>query len=210
MTADSIWDVPGKIETLRRLWAEGHSGSEIGRRMGISKGLVVGKAHRLGLPKRDLPAPLEKVRDKPRVFSSARLGAAGVGGFQGASAARSSLVRVDASSSGPRAAAGSALVSSLSGNSAAEASRPRPQLFPVRQCQFPLWQHGERPEFGEARYCDAPTRRNAEGRQDSAYCAEHHAKCFTLRSKADAVEKPNARRGFWQNTGLRGQWRAHV
>jgi len=203
----SIWDVPGKIETLRRLWAEGHSGSEIGRIMGLNKNQVVGKVHRLQLPKRDLPAALDAVRNKPRVLSSARLGAAGVGGFQGASAARSSLMRGDASSSGPRAAAGTALVSSLSGNSGAGASQPRPQLFPVRGCQFPLWSHGERPEFGEARYCEADARRNAEGRQDSAYCAHHHAVCFTLRSKADAAEKPKVRRGFWQNTGLRGQWR---
>ena len=35
------------IATLCRLWGEGHSASEIGRRMGISKNAVVGKAHRL-------------------------------------------------------------------------------------------------------------------------------------------------------------------
>ena len=207
---DSIWGVPGKIETLRRLWAEGHSGSEIGRRMGISKNQVVGKVHRLQLPKRDLPAALDAVKDKPRVLSSVRLGAAGVGGSRVAPAAQPSLVRGDASSSGPRAAAGTALVSSLSGNSGAGASRPRPQLFPVRGCQFPMWKHGERPEFGEARYCEAEARRNAEGRQDSAYCAEHHARCFTLRGKADEVQAHKPKRGFWQNTAQRGQWRAHV
>jgi hypothetical protein len=38
------------IEQLRALWAEGHSTAEIGRRMGISKNAVVGKAHRLHLP----------------------------------------------------------------------------------------------------------------------------------------------------------------
>jgi len=204
---DSIWDVPGKIETLRRLWAEGHSGSEIGRRMGISKNQVVGKVHRLGLPKREAPAALHAVKDKPRVLSSARLGAGGVGGSRVAPPAHLSLVRVDASSSGPRAAAGTALVSSLSGNSGAGASQPRPQLFQVRGCQFPMWRHGERPASDAARYCEAPARRNAEGRQDSAYCAEHDARCFTLRMKADEAQAPKLRRGFWQNTGLRGQWR---
>jgi hypothetical protein len=209
MTKGNIWDVPGMIDRLRQLWAEGHSGSEIGRRMGINKNQVVGKVHRLGLPKRDLPAALDGVRNKPRVLSPARLGAAGVGGSRVAPAAHLNLVRVDASSSGPRAAAGSALVS-LAGNSGAGASRPRPQLFQVRGCQFPMWRHGERPEFGEARYCDAPARRNAEGRQDSAYCAEHHARCFTLRSKADEAQAPKPQRGFWQNTAQRGQWRDHV
>jgi GcrA cell cycle regulator len=36
------------ILRLRTLWGEGHSTAEIGRRMGVSKNAVVGKAHRLG------------------------------------------------------------------------------------------------------------------------------------------------------------------
>ncbi len=46
------------IETLRALWAEGHSTAEIGRRMGVSKNAVVGKAHRLNLPAR--PSPIRR------------------------------------------------------------------------------------------------------------------------------------------------------
>ena len=46
------------IETLRLLWAEGHSTAEIGRRMGISKNAVVGKAHRLNLSAR--PSPIRR------------------------------------------------------------------------------------------------------------------------------------------------------
>lgn len=193
---ETIWDLPGKTETLRQLWAEGHSGSEIGRRMRISKNQVIGKVHRLRLPKRDLPAALQKVRNKPRETSTgARLRAAGAGGSMLAPAAQRSLAGNGSPLPGPRAAAGTAQVS-LSGNSGAGASQPRPQLFPVRGCQFPLWKHGQKPEFGQARYCDAEPRRNAEGRQDSAYCAHHHAICFTLRGKGDAAEKPKPRRGF--------------
>ena len=48
----------GAIEQLRALWAEGHSTAEIGRRMGISKNAVVGKAHRLNLPAR--PSPIRR------------------------------------------------------------------------------------------------------------------------------------------------------
>ena len=40
------------IARLRALWNEGHSALEIGRRMGLSKNAVVGKAHRLDLPPR--------------------------------------------------------------------------------------------------------------------------------------------------------------
>jgi GcrA cell cycle regulator len=46
------------IARLRELWAEGHSTAEIGRRMGISKNAVVGKAHRLNLLAR--PSPIRR------------------------------------------------------------------------------------------------------------------------------------------------------
>ena len=166
-------------DRLRQLWAEGYSVGRIGDLMGLNKNQVIGRVHRLKLPPRDLPAALQNVKNKPRVLSSARLGAAGVGGFQGASAAHLNLVRVDASSSGPRAAAGSALVSSsLLQTSGAGVSKPRPQLFVGRGCQFPMWGDRERPAYGEARFCEAQPRRNEAGNQDSPYCAGHHAKCF--------------------------------
>ncbi len=50
------------INKLRALWAEGHSTAEIGRRMGISKNAVVGKAHRLTLEAR--PSPIRRDGDK--------------------------------------------------------------------------------------------------------------------------------------------------
>jgi GcrA cell cycle regulator len=46
------------IDRLKALWAEGLSTAEIGRRMGISKNAVVGKAHRLNLPAR--PSPIRR------------------------------------------------------------------------------------------------------------------------------------------------------
>jgi len=49
---------PEAIETLKALWAEGHSTAEIGRRMGVSKNAIVGKAHRLALPAR--PSPIRR------------------------------------------------------------------------------------------------------------------------------------------------------
>ncbi len=46
------------IVRLRALWDEGHSSAEIGRRLGVSKNAVVGKAHRLDLPAR--PSPIKR------------------------------------------------------------------------------------------------------------------------------------------------------
>jgi len=51
------------IARLRALWAEGHSTAEIGRRMGISKNAVVGKAHRLQLTAR--PSPIQRGARRP-------------------------------------------------------------------------------------------------------------------------------------------------
>ncbi len=47
---------PERIAALIALWNEELPTSEIGRRLGITKNAVIGKVHRLGLPKRRLPA----------------------------------------------------------------------------------------------------------------------------------------------------------
>lgn len=52
------------IDRLRALWAEGHSTAEIGRRMGVSKNAVVGKAHRLSLTAR--PSPIRRDGEKSK------------------------------------------------------------------------------------------------------------------------------------------------
>ncbi|WP_424810718.1 GcrA family cell cycle regulator [Roseococcus sp. YIM B11640] len=58
------------IDRLRGLWAEGHSTAEIGRRMGVSKNAVVGKAHRLQLPAR--PSPIRRDPATPRPVATGR------------------------------------------------------------------------------------------------------------------------------------------
>lgn len=54
------------IARLRALWAEGHSTAEIGRRIGVSKNAVVGKAHRLELSARPSPIRRGQPGDAPR------------------------------------------------------------------------------------------------------------------------------------------------
>ena len=53
------------IVRLRTLWSEGHSTAEIGRRLGVSKNAVVGKAHRLDLSAR--PSPIRREGEPRRV-----------------------------------------------------------------------------------------------------------------------------------------------
>ena len=57
-----VWD-DETIGQLRTLWTQGHSTAEIGRRLGVSKNAVVGKAHRLDLDAR--PSPIRRDVAKP-------------------------------------------------------------------------------------------------------------------------------------------------
>ena len=61
---------PDRIKTLMALWAEGISTLEIGRRLGVTKNSVVGKVHRLGLPKRQ--SPINSSPRTPRVTKTTK------------------------------------------------------------------------------------------------------------------------------------------
>jgi GcrA cell cycle regulator len=139
------WSVEA-IERLKALWAEGHSTAEIGRRMGISKNAVVGKAHRLSLParpspiRRELGAPSAPKPVQPRLPRPAGL------------APRTTLpaaqpVAVAAPPPAPRPAV----------------VRSFPRLGPVRNCCWPIGEPGQ-PGF---RFC------TSEALTGKPYCAEH-------------------------------------
>ncbi len=59
-----------QIADLKRLWTAGHSTSQIGTVLGVSKNAVIGKAHRIKLPPR--PSPIrhssEPKKPKPAPF----------------------------------------------------------------------------------------------------------------------------------------------
>jgi GcrA cell cycle regulator len=66
--APSVWN-EDRLGNLKRLWAEGLSITQIGLEIGVSRNAVVGKVHRMGLPKRQSPIvrsdkPVEPKRRK--------------------------------------------------------------------------------------------------------------------------------------------------
>ena len=65
-----VWDEE-TIRLLRDLWAQGHSTAEIGRRLGVSKNAIVGKAHRLELDARPSPIKRDVVKRRLSVHYSA-------------------------------------------------------------------------------------------------------------------------------------------
>jgi len=50
------------VEDLKRMWKEGLTTGEIGKRLNVSKNSIVGKVHRLGLSGR--PSPIKKKGDE--------------------------------------------------------------------------------------------------------------------------------------------------
>ena len=54
MENNSVWDEK-QLEKLKKLWDEGLPITKIGLELGVSRNAIAGKAHRLGLPKRNSP-----------------------------------------------------------------------------------------------------------------------------------------------------------
>lgn len=48
-----------RVDLLRALWADGIPAGQIAKRMGITRGMVAGKRHSLGLPPRDQKVQIE-------------------------------------------------------------------------------------------------------------------------------------------------------
>lgn len=142
------------ILRLRGFWDEGHSTAEIGRRLGVSKNAVVGKAHRLGLPSR--PSPIRRE-------GTARLRPPSPRRVVGSTLPPlpATLVPVAVAAIAPAA-------SDLSGAKpealpAAPALLVGPRLGRSQACCWPLGEPGTR----SFRFCDA------EALSGKPYCGEH-------------------------------------
>ena len=142
------------IEQLRALWAEGHSTAEIGRRMGISKNAVVGKAHRLHLPAR--PSPIQ--REQAAAAAAAPRPAAPAAVTTPVSAPMARPVAPPVAAPAPRAAPAPAM------RAVPPPAVVRPfQRSSARSCCWPIGEPGT-PDF---RFC------SAEAFAGKPYCLEH-------------------------------------
>jgi GcrA cell cycle regulator len=145
------------IDTLRDLWSQGHSTAEIGRRMGVTKNAIVGKAHRLDLPAR--PSPIRQAE---------------AGGSATAPRRKPSVRDLSAASPARRSPPGqpqasAALAAAVVAANAASAGAVRP--FPrasLRSCCWPIGEPGTR----DFRFCAA------EADAGRPYCAEHAAVAY--------------------------------
>ncbi len=152
------------ILRLRGLWDEGHSTAEIGRRLGVSKNAVVGKAHRLGLPSR--PSPIRReTSGRPRPPLARRVvgptlpplpAAAAVSPAPGSQMPTQTPAMIDP-------------VPRPSDVAALGVPAPIPRAVPIARggrlqaCCWPLGDPGTR----SFRFCDA------ESLAGKPYCAEH-------------------------------------
>ena len=159
------------IQRLRALWDEGHSTAEIGRRLGVSKNAVVGKAHRLDLPARPSPIRREGAggaaprRSAPRRSAGPTL------------PPLSSTVVPPPSALPPRpmaSLAGAAPSAAAASARPVAAPAPRVQVVPPRPyareiaCCWPIGEPGT-PSF---RFCDAAAT------PGKPYCTEHAALAY--------------------------------
>jgi len=149
------------IGELRRLWSEGHSTAEIGRRMGITKNAVVGKAHRLDLPARPSPIRTGGSPHPPRRPPVPRLAD---------TVPLSSLRAGDIPTAVERLAP-------LHTRTQRVASAPR--RIGSHPCCWPIGEPGT-PAF---RFCDDPAP------LDVPYCDEHARLAYKPRRRRDAADE---------------------
>ena len=69
MENNSVWDEK-KLNKLKKLWDEGIPITKIGIEIGVSRNAIAGKAHRMGLPKRNSPISKSGDPRKNQVASS--------------------------------------------------------------------------------------------------------------------------------------------
>ncbi len=151
------------IIRLRELWDEGHSTAEIGRRLGVTKNAVVGKAHRLDLPARPSPIRREGERPPPRPGPPRRLAGPTLPPLSSTALGGTSLGSISpAASLPPRPPVMMAPRSAPARAVAPQPPPPRP-YGRVITCCWPIGEPGTR----SFRFCDA------ESVPGKPYCDQH-------------------------------------
>ncbi|MCW8835412.1 MAG: GcrA family cell cycle regulator [Rhodospirillales bacterium] len=163
MSAD--W-TPERIETLTELWGQGLSAAEIGARLGITKNAVVGKVHRLALPKR--PSPIKRERPAGKAAPKAATKPAA----KAAKPARTSAPSAPAETAKPTAARKPAPVA----KSPAKAVPGQVITLNSLKSGMCAWPSGD-PGTEEFHFCGEKI---VPGKP---YCADHCAKAYVKSSK---------------------------
>lgn len=146
----SDWS-PDQVAELTRLWGEGLTGGEIGKRLGISKNAVVGKVHRLHLPSR--PSPIKRYGQ--------RLGTA--------TYAARPVKPHPKNRAAPKPSAPIMPTARAAGPSAPLAeSRPTLDGSSRARCVWPLWPSGDLPPRDQRFFCGAKITPG-----ETPYCAPH-------------------------------------
>ena len=187
MSRPSPW-TPERLATLRAEWATDASTAEIGRRMGISKNAVIGKARRLELPAREAPANIASPKSRGMVSRPAARAnrELPVSGARAASPSRPRAATISgALSSAVERLGASPQVENLP---EAVAETPPPQVFSGTKCCHPM---GDRT-------CNEPVQANARGLK-SPYCPEHFALIYAAPPAKSANNPPPA--GWLKNRG---------
>ena len=71
MRGQSPWTII--VAELEQYWSEGRSSAEIARRLNVSKNSVIGKARRLGLPRRPSPIRYSEGERKQQIKACRRV-----------------------------------------------------------------------------------------------------------------------------------------
>lgn len=181
-----------RIEQLRKLWDQGLSASAIGKQLGVSKNAVVGKAHRLKLPPRPSPIrkgtrpPVRRMAVLPKTLPISHVRATPAAAPQAAEspataapperaaperpAVERSIGRMAERLAQERVPLASARAGSAAGTTRRAAARG------IKSC---LWPIGD-PGSSDFRFC------NAEVVPGKSYCAEHCARAYITKSRADS------------------------
>jgi len=153
-----------RVETLKTLWTQGNSASEVSRSLGVTRNAVIGKVHRLGLGRRHAPAP-------PRTISAQTARRPrGHSGWLGAATRPHAPPRPRPNHAEPSALAAHARPSLDDLRAEALDLPPTADLLNlnVHSCRWPIG-HPDQPGFG---FCG----RDRQG--PGAYCDHHRSLAF--------------------------------
>jgi GcrA cell cycle regulator len=157
-----------RINTLKRLWAEGHSASQIAKELGgVTRNAVIGKVHRLGLagrttPSRPVKRPPRLAQPKPRTLAQGTVAVPAVAAVVKAPAAKASITPPTAAMSAPAAKARTLPPAKL-----AEGGHASILTLRDTMCKWPIGDPAD-PKFA---FCGHKT-------ECGPYCAEHAKVAF--------------------------------